>query len=522
MGDRIEAAAGRFEISGGLLVRNGVLNIAGQALPLIIGLVSVPTIVHSLGTERFGLLVFTWTLLGAFSVFDLGLGWSVTKFVAGALGRGDSGAVPGILWPAVAGQAVVGTIGAGLLILASPALVVEFLHVPPAMHAEAILAFQIAGLSLPIMLLTVSSRGALEAAQRFDMTAGVKAVSGSSVFLVPLAGVFLGWDLPHILATLLVVRVLLLAVLVLACLRVFPLLKKPAFDRELLKPLFAFGGWMMAAALAGLALGYTDRLVISRALNMTALTHYTLPQELIGRLGLITATLASVLIPAFSTLSGARDLPRLGMLFTRSAKFVVLITGPAFALLAIFAQDVLRLWLGPALAAPSAPVLRVLALGAGLQVLAAIPASLVQALGRPDLTAKFYILEAPLYLAAAWWLVHLSGIEGVAVAWSGRFALDGLLLLLATQRMGLWSWRTSAGSAGRVIGSVVAVCALSALIYATPLASALKTGLIAGLMVAFYWVVWTAVLRGDERQWLLRLTTRSRPSAPGLKGESPR
>jgi hypothetical protein len=68
----------------------------------------------------------------------------------------------------------------------------------------------------------------------------------------------------------------------------------------------------------------------------------------------------------------------------------------------------------------------------------------------------------------------------------------------------------------------VAVCALSALIYATPLASALKTGLIAGLLVAFYWIVWTAVLRGDERQWLLRLTTRSRPSAPGLKGESPR
>ncbi len=511
--------AERFEISGSLLIRNGLLNIAGQVLPLIIGLGSVPAIVHGLGTERFGLLVFTWTLVGAFSVFDLGLGWSVTKFVAEALGRNDPNAIPGIVWPAVIGQAVVGASGAGILILLAPPLVTHFLHVAPQLHAEAILAFQIVGLSLPVMLVTVSFRGTLEAAQRFDVTTALKAASGASVFLAPLAGVFLGWDLPRILSVLLVIRVILLVVLFLASVRILPILARLAMiDRERLKPLFAFGGWMMLSAVAGLALGYADRFVIGNALTMTALTYYTVPQELIGRLGLITATLASVLVPAFSTLEGARDLPRLRLLFSRSVKFVLLITGPAFALLAVFAHDVLRLWLGPILASESASVLRVLALGAGIQVLVVIPASLVQALGRPDLIAKFYLVEAPLYLTAVWVLVHVGGIEGVASAWSSRFALDGLLLLWAAKRLGLWSWRTSGGTAGRVVAPVVAVCALSAFIYAMPLASALKAGLIGALMVTFYWVVWTTVLRGDERQWILRLTSQWRREAAEPKG----
>lgn len=509
--------ADRFEISGNLLARNAILNIAGQSLPLIIGLASVPAIVHAMGAERFGLLVFTWTLIGAFSVLDLGLGWSVTKFVAEALGRSDHGSIPEIVWPAIVAQAMVGTIGAALLILAAPSLVMRLLSVAPQMHAEAILTFQITGLSLPVVLMTVSFRGALEAAQRFDITTWVKAASSASVFLVPLAGVLVGWDLPHIVMALLVVRLLLLGVFGLSCVRVFPVLARlVAFNRERLMPLFTFGGWVMVAALTGLVLGYVDRVVIGSALTMTALTYYTVPQEVIGRVGLITATVAAVLLPAFSTLGGARDLPRLSLLFSRSAKFVILLTAPAFALVAVFAQDLLRLWLGPALAEQSAPVLRILALGAGLQVLAAIPSSMVQGLGRPDLTAKFYLLETPVYLGAVWWLVRVRGIEGAALAWSGRFALDGLLLLWAARHMGLWSWRTSWAAAGRVIIPVAGVLSMFAVLYALPLAPVPRVVLVGSLLAVFYWCVWAVVLGSEERSWVLRLASEWRRESAKL------
>src|SRR5574341_164540 len=141
-----EEPLSRLEISGKTLVRNGILSIAGQALPLLIGLATVPLILHGLGTERFGLLVFSWTLTGAFNVLDLGLAGAVTKFVAEALGRGHARTISSIVWPAALGQTVLGLTGAGILIVAAAPLVLHFLNVPPAIQREAIMAFRIVGL----------------------------------------------------------------------------------------------------------------------------------------------------------------------------------------------------------------------------------------------------------------------------------------------------------------------------------------------------------------------------------------
>jgi len=69
----------KVEIHGGLLARNTLLNLLGQAVPLLVGVLTIPFIVHGLGTERFGLLSLAWVILGYFTIFDLGLGRATTK-----------------------------------------------------------------------------------------------------------------------------------------------------------------------------------------------------------------------------------------------------------------------------------------------------------------------------------------------------------------------------------------------------------------------------------------------------------
>ena len=44
------------EVSGRLLARNTVLNFIGQAVPLLVGVITIPFIVRWLGKGRFGLL----------------------------------------------------------------------------------------------------------------------------------------------------------------------------------------------------------------------------------------------------------------------------------------------------------------------------------------------------------------------------------------------------------------------------------------------------------------------------------
>ncbi|MDR7485151.1 MAG: flippase [Armatimonadota bacterium] len=495
-----------FTIGSRLLVRNGLLALAGQAVPFVVGVASVPAIVHGLGMERFGLLALTWTLIGAFSVFDLGLGRAVTKLVAEALGTGERTGIPGIIWSAVMAQAAFGIFGAGVLALAASPVVTRLLNVAPQMHAEAVASLRILAPSLPVVLVSFSFQGALEAAQRFDLLAGVKIVSSTSTFLVPLAGALFSWDLPTILAGMLVVRSLVLIVYAYACIRALALLRLPvSASRGGFRSLLTFGTWITVSGLVALILAPADKLIIGHQLTMTALTHYAIPQELIARLGVISAGMAVVLFPAFSTLGGAQDLLRVRVLFSRSTEYLVLTMAPAFGLIAVLAPDILRVWLGSPLAEHSAPVLQILAVGAAVQLLAVSPYVLLQGLGRPDLTAKFHLLVLPLSVATMWWLVRLYGIRGAAFVWTGRVAFEAFLLLWAALRMGMWTWEGARKTARRVLLPVVVVCSSSLVVHSLPAPLAPRVVLIGSLLPAFAWWVWARSLEAEERRWIVRL-----------------
>jgi hypothetical protein len=43
-----------------------IVNLAGQVLPLAVGLVTIPRLLHMLGVERFGALSVIWVLIGYF------------------------------------------------------------------------------------------------------------------------------------------------------------------------------------------------------------------------------------------------------------------------------------------------------------------------------------------------------------------------------------------------------------------------------------------------------------------------
>src|SRR5580704_18044702 len=73
-------------LSAKLLAGNTIWNIVGSIAPLAIGLLVMPSLVRNLGTDRFGVLSLAWTLIGYFSLFDLGLGRALTKEVASRVG----------------------------------------------------------------------------------------------------------------------------------------------------------------------------------------------------------------------------------------------------------------------------------------------------------------------------------------------------------------------------------------------------------------------------------------------------
>ncbi len=426
-------------LSGRLLASSAVWSLAAQALPAIVGVVTIPFIVRGLGVERFGVLTLAWMVIGYFSLFDLGLGRAVTKMAAEFLASTKPSNVDGLVWTAwylMLGLGIGGTIA---LSIATPWLVTTAVKIPVALQRESRQAFYLLACAIPIVVLTTGFRGVLEAAQRFRLTSFVKIPMGALTFAVPLLVLTFTRNLAIIVLTLITVRLLGAVVYALMCHRVVHVSATPTlFDRATAKTLLRLGAWMTVSNVVSPLMMSVDRFFVGGIVSVAAVAYYATPFEAVTKLLIIPSAIAAVLFPAFSTAS-VINRERMVELFRTGLWVLFLTIYPIAFVVVTFAPELLRFWLGSAFALQSTDALRWLAVGVLMNSLASMPFALLQGVGRSDTTAKIHLVEAAPYLLLMVWLIHRYGITGAAIAWTARTTLDLALLYWQT---GQFYWQT--------------------------------------------------------------------------------
>jgi O-antigen/teichoic acid export membrane protein len=191
---------------------------------------------------------------------------------------------------------------------------------------------------------------------------------------------------------------------------------------------------MAISNVLGPIMDYLDRFLIGAMVSVGAVAYYSTPYEIVTKLTVIPAALVGVLFPAFSS-SFVQDPHRTALLFLRGVKYVFLSLFPILLSIMTFAYEGLDLWLGAEFARHGTRVLQWLAVGVFFHSLAIIAFALVQAVGRPDLTAKLHFIEMPCYLITVWWLIATRGIEGAAIAWVARVITDTFFLFAFAYRL---------------------------------------------------------------------------------------
>jgi O-antigen/teichoic acid export membrane protein len=152
---------------------------------------------------------------------------------------------------------------------------------------------------------------------------------------------------------------------------------------------------------------------------------------------------------------------------------------------------------GAEFATHSTAVLRWLAYGVLLNSLAQIPFAYLQAAGRADLTARLHLIEAPLYVLGLWWAIRIGGVEGAAIAWTLRVAVDALVLFALTRRVsGVVIDRGSAWGMVLLLGSL----ALATLDLTPGLG--LRVALAAATLGIFGVTMWRWLLDPAGREWI--------------------
>ena len=418
---------------GRLLARNTLWNLLGSGAPALVALLAIPVLVRHIGVPRFGLLTLIWTAVGYFSLFDFGLGAALTRMVADRLGTGKTEDIPSLVWTSLALMFSLSMVGMIALAALSPFLVQRILKIPTTLQGESAGAFLVLAGCLPFMITTTGLRGILEAQQRFGIVNAIRVPTNAFTLVGPLAVLPFSNRLVPIVAVIAVGRVLAWLAYLISCLRAMPELGAGlTLARHHVGYVLRFGTWMTISNVISPLLFYVDRLVIGAMVSIAAVAYYATPFEVVSRLLTIPSALAGVLFPAF-TVSLAQDRSRAAGLLLRGQKYIFLVLLPIILTLVALANDGLRFWLGPDFASNSTAILQLLAAGVFINSLGSLPWVLIQGAGRPDLTAKFHIIELALYLPILWLMIRSYGVRGAAIAWTLRVLLDCIFLAFAAQ-----------------------------------------------------------------------------------------
>jgi len=241
---------------------------------------------------------------------------------------------------------------------------------------------------------------------------------------------------------------------------------------------------------------YVDRFLVAAFASMAAVAYYTTAYEVVMKLAIIPDSIAGALFPAFSiSLVQARG--RAAKMFDRGVSYIFLTVFPITLIIVTFASECLEIWLGHEFAQNCTTVLRWLAVGVFVNSLARIPFVMIQAEGRPDLSAKLHLIELPIYLVTLWWLVSWRGIEGAAIAWFLRASVD-TTGLFALAYWFLPAARPSIRRLSAMLGAALLVLGLHGVITDV----LLKAAVLPVTLGVFAVFTWCFILAAEERQLL--------------------
>jgi O-antigen/teichoic acid export membrane protein len=415
------------------IVANAGWNLLSLSLPLLAGLVAVPFLVKQLGAERFGLLSLGWILIGYFGLFDLGLGRALTKMVAERwTGQPDS-ALDNLCSTGLALGATAGLAG-GLLVAAVACTSKVWLEGwSPTLLDEARIAMVIVGAGVLPSVGAAVLGGILEGFQRFKALTAIRMPAGVLLFAAPCLSAWFTPRLDIAVAALTLSRWMILLAHLALCRATVQLSWSNVQFRDWTRPLMHFGGWLTVSNVVGPVIVYLDRFIIGALLPPTRLAYYTAPFEMVSRLLVVPMALTRALFPALANAQG-NDTAQARTLRGKAFKLTAALVLPAAMAGIVVAHPLLKLWLGDEFALHGNRAMQILLVGFALNALAQIPMVAMHGHGLARQTATLHLVELPLYALLLYAMVRAHGLEGAALAWSARGALDLVALNLLLRR----------------------------------------------------------------------------------------
>jgi O-antigen/teichoic acid export membrane protein len=428
-----------------ILVRNTTWNYVGFAVNLAANLLLFPIAVARMGEAATGIWLLVGSIGGYMGLLQLGLSPAMAQFAAAHIARREHDALNRTVSTAMALVLTLGSVA--LLPIAAVPWLLDLFGVPPALRADASVAFTLGFAGVPLQMPGHVFNAVLSASQRQDRCtqAWLFSLTGKLVGIAALLA--WGFGLAEVMwleTVLIVLADLLLAAFAYAAvpeLRLSVRRLSPATARGLV----SLGGWMFLSSLSALIIEQTDRIVIGLFLTLEDVTYYSAAWKLYMLVFAVSTTLVQAVGPVAAALHAHGDEAGLQRLWLRMTKYTAAVSWPLAWTLALCAGPILRLWVGPGFAEHH-HVVQVLLAAFVVTAHNHVAFGVLGAMRQVGPVARRYAMpQAVLNLILSVWLVQRFGILGVAVGTMlPAIALEYTFLSFALDRVGLrWAdvWR---------------------------------------------------------------------------------
>lgn len=414
---------------------NMIFSGAGRAWSAVLLFITIPIVVHGIGTAAYGIFTLVSVVLGYVAFLDFGLTAAVVRSVSRHRASGDSQALERAVGTAFTLLIGLGLLGAILIFLVSPLATGSVLHVPLKLRGDATFALEIAGIGFGCNMVLVVFAGVVQGLQRLDIFASRSVIISTLSALGQIAAVTLGGGLRWVVIATIVVNVFGFLIFFGAAKRLLPRLSfRPRLDMGAVRELWGFGLFRFVNQLSGQITTQLDPVVIGIFQPIAAVGLYSVPLAVTQRFHLVEDSIAIAYFPAAVELHARRDTARAHRLYLSAFKAVMVAMAFLIIVCVGYAHQILAAWVGNGIADGASLIFVVLALGYGLSALIGIPAQTADATGNQRWTATFGVASAVIQLTLALILVPRFGAVGAAEALLINTVTQGAVFVLLVQR----------------------------------------------------------------------------------------
>jgi O-antigen/teichoic acid export membrane protein len=398
------------------LLTNAVVNTLGFVAQIAVSFVMAPITIAALGDERYGAWSFVESFLAYMLLFDLGVAASLVRFVPRFVTANDSQGLNRTY-----SACLIFFLGVAVLaaLIGWPTLSVatgRWIHVPPELAPEIRLVVLVVvahfALSLPLSIYPAMLDG-LQAFVAKSLTRTLFLFLRIPALLLVFRTEARLLNMVFVLAATNLLESLVLAWLVY---RSLPQLRfaPRQVDRATIRAVRGYSVDAFVAMMAGRLAFSTDAFVIGRWLNLAAIAHFRVANNVIDLAKTVLRSATTTLTPAVSASEAAGDMDAVRGYVVHGTRLSLYLVLPIQVGLFIFGRPFLALWLSPLYATAATPSMYILNITLGLTIAQSVASRVLYGMGRIRLFARITLLEGIVNVLVSAALVGLCGIEGAA------------------------------------------------------------------------------------------------------------